>query len=61
MFDTPVADTLLDHLLRAAGTVFTADTMAEVVAPMLASLLEEGRGDVASFGIVFTVCQPRVQ
>lgn len=55
LFGIGVAEALLEQLVGAAGAVFSSDTMDEVVAPMLESLLEEGRGDVASFGIVFTV------
>lgn len=55
LFGVRAAATLLEQLLQAGQTVFTAETMQEVVAPMLRSLLEEGRVDVASFGIVLTV------
>ncbi|MDP8977532.1 MAG: YihY/virulence factor BrkB family protein [Actinomycetota bacterium] len=47
-----VAEQLRDELLGVAGVLLATETVDRIVAPTLGTLLREGRGEVASLGIV---------
>lgn len=54
LFGEAYAQNLRARLLEAAGAIFTADTVEGTIAPVVDTLLREGRADIASFGALLT-------
>jgi membrane protein len=54
-FGARAAEGLRSRLMEGAQAIFTPDTIEGVIRPMLDTLLEQGRADVASFGILISL------